>query len=130
MSLISVLSCIYLVFMFYLYIKKKDFGNAYIIFGVITFLGVMSYCSVPNVQEFMQRFIIFISFSCYILNFGLMIGLMLFIKSKNMKKSIIFSIISSLVMITFMFNIRGFFEYMYIPVLLYMLQRKINEFIN
>ena len=65
-----------------------------------------------------------------ILLFGLMFGICLKLFNKSNKSSIIASILSSTLLIFILFNIKGYLSYMYIPVLLYMVQNKVSIFIE
>ena len=107
MGLVSFLSSLYLVFTIILLFRKNDMGNIYILFGGITFLFVIGYGYIPYMPEKIQSFGIFIVFSMMILLFGLMFGICLKL-----------------------FNIKGYLSYMYIPVLLYMVQNKVSIFIE
>ena len=73
---------------------------------------------------------IFIIFSLMILLFGIAFGTLLTVINKSNKVSIITSIMSSALLIVLLFNAKGYISYMYIPVLLYMIQGKINEYIK
>ena len=130
MSLISFLSSLYLVFTIILLFKKNDMGNLYILFGAITFIFVIGYGYIPSMSEQIQSFGIFIVFSIMILLFGLMFGIGLKLFNRSDKTSVIASILSSSLLIVVLFNIKGYLSYMYIPVLLYMIQNNINTFIR
>ncbi|HJG95578.1 MAG TPA: hypothetical protein K8V90_00565 [Romboutsia timonensis] len=130
MGLVSFLSSLYLVFTIILLFRKNDMGNIYILFGGITFLFVIGYGYIPYMPEKIQSFGIFIVFSMMILLFGLMFGICLKLFNKSNKSSIIASILSSTLLIFILFNIKGYLSYMYIPVLLYMLQNKVSIFIE
>ena len=130
MGLVSFLSSLYLVFTIILLFRKNDMGNIYILFGGITFLFVIGYGYIPYMPEKIQAFGIFIVFSMMILLFGLMFGICLKLFNKSNKSSIIASILSSTLLIFILFNIKGYLSYMYIPVLLYMLQNKVSIFIE
>ena len=56
------------------------------------------------------------------------IGLKLFNRSD--KLSVIASILSSSLLIAMLFNVKGYLSYMYIPVLLYMIQNNVSMFIE
>nr|WP_317330933.1 hypothetical protein [uncultured Romboutsia sp.] len=130
MSLVSFLSSLYLVFTIILLFKKKDMGNIYILFGAITFLFVIGYGYIPSMPGNIQSFGIFIVFSIMILLFGLMFGIGLKLFNKSNKSSVISSILSSSLLIAILFNIKGYLSYMYIPVLLYMIQNNVSIFIE
>lgn len=130
MGLVSFLSSLYLVFTIILLFRKNDMGNIYILFGAITFLFVIGYGYIPYMTQQIQSFGIFIVFSMMILLFGLMFGICLKLFNKSSKSSIIASVLSSSLLIVTLFNIKGYLSYMYIPVLLYMVQNNVNIFID
>ena len=130
MSLVSFLSSLYLVFTIILLCKKKDMGNIYILFGVTTFVFVIGYGYIPSMPQQIQSFGIFIVFSIMILLFGLMFGIGLKLFNRSDKLSVIASILSSSLLIAMLFNVKGYLSYMYIPVLLYMIQNNVSMFIE
>ena len=130
MSLVSFLSSLYLVFTIILLFKKKDMGNIYILFGVTTFVFVLGYGYIPSMPQQIQSFGIFIVFSIMILLFGLMFGIGLKLFNRSDKLSVIASILSSSLLIAMLFNVKGYLSYMYIPVLLYMIQNNVSIFIE
>ena len=130
MSLVSFLSFLYLVFTIILLFKKKDMGNIYILFGVTTFVFVIGYGYIPSMPQQIQSFGIFIVFSIMILLFGLMFGIGLKLFNRSDKLSVIASILSSSLLIAILFNVKGYLSYMYIPVLLYMIQNNVSIFIE
>ena len=130
MSLVSFLSSLYLVFTIILLFKKKDMGNIYILFGVTTFVFVIGYGYIPSMPQQIQSFGIFIVFSIMILLFGLMFGIGLKLFNRSDKLSVIASILSSSLLRAMLFNVKGYLSYMYIPVLLYMIQNNVSMFIE
>lgn len=130
MSLVSFLSSLYLVFTIILLFKKKDMGNIYILFGATTFVFVIGYGYIPSMPQQIQSFGIFIVFSIMILLFGLMFGIGLKLFNRSDKLSVIASILSSSLLIAILFNVKGYLSYMYIPVLLYMIQNNVSMFIE
>lgn len=130
MSLVSFLSSLYLVFTIILLFKKKDMGNIYILFGAATFVFVIGYGYIPSMPQQIQSFGIFIVFSIMILLFGLMFGIGLKLFHRSDKLSVIASILSSSMLIAMLFNVKGYLSYMYIPVLLYMIQNNVSMFIE
>lgn len=130
MSLVSFLSSLYLVFTIILLFKKKDMGNIYILFGVTTFVFIIGYGYIPSMPQQIQSFGIFIVFSIMILLFGLMFGIGLKLFNRSDKLSVIASILSSSLLIAMLFNVKGYLSYMYIPVLLYMIQNNVSMFIE
>lgn len=126
MSLVSLLSLLYLIFTFVLIIKKKTMGKTYIEFGAMTYTFVILYSSIPNMPIKFQELSIFIAFSLMIILFGIMSGTILTILNKSEKASIRTASIFSFLLIITMFNIKGYLTYMYIPILVYMLQSKVN----
>ena len=130
MGLVSFLSCFYFVFTVLLLLKKNTMGKTYIVFGLLTYVFIMGYSTIPKITNNIQGFSIFIVFSLMIVIFGLMFGIMMKIFNKTNKVSIVASIISSSLLILLLFNIKGYLTYMYVPVLLYMVQNKINLHID
>ncbi len=65
-----------------------------------------------------------------ILLFGLMFGIGLKLFNRSDKLSVIASILSSSLLIAMLFNVKGYLSYMYIPVLLYMIQNNVSMFIE
>ena len=105
-------------------------GNIYILFGVTTFVFVIGYGYIPSMPQQIQSFGIFIVFSIMILLFGLMFGIGLKLFNRSDKLSVIASILSSSLLIAMLFNVKGYLSYMYIPVLLYMIQNNVSMFIE
>lgn len=130
MGLVSLLSCLYLGFTILLIFKRNDMGKLYMIFGLLTFIFVIGYSSIPAMPRGIQSIGIFIVFSLMILIFGLMNGIAVKIFNKSNKVSQVVSVVSTIVLILVLFNFVGYMTYMYIPVLLYMLQDKLNNFID
>lgn len=130
MSLVSFLSCIYFIFTVVLIFKRNTMGKLYITFGLLTYVFVTLYSSIPKIPSNLQQLSIFIVFSLMIIIFGLMFGISIKMLKKSDKVSTIVSIVSSFLLIIVLFNIKGYLTYMYIPVLLYMLQNKVNNKLN
>lgn len=130
MSLVSFLSCIYFIFTVVLIFKRNTMGKLYITFGLLTYVFVTLYSSIPKIPSNLQQLSIFIVFSLMIIIFGLMFGISMKMLKKSDKVSTIVSIVSSFLLIIVLFNIKGYLTYMYIPVLLYMLQNKVNNKLN
>lgn len=126
MGLVSFLSSFYFVFTVLLIFKKGTMGKTYFLFGILTYIFVIGYSFIPKVPANLQQFGIFIVFSLMILLFGLMFGITIKLFKKSNKTSVIMAIISSILLILLVFNTKGYLTYMYIPVLLYMVQNKLN----
>lgn len=126
MGLVSFLSSFYFVFTVLLIFKKSTMGKTYFLFGILTYIFVIGYSFIPKVPANLQQFGIFIIFSLMILLFGLMFGITVKLFKKSNKASVITSIISSVLLILLVFNTKGYLTYMYVPVLLYMVQNKLN----
>lgn len=105
-------------------------GNLYMIFGSLTFIFVMGYSSIAFIPGFIQSFSVFIIFSLMILLFGMMVGIFLKSINKNNKACRLWSIIMPLLFILVLFNLKGYLLYIYIPVLMYMVQDKLNNYID
>ena len=130
LGLVSFLSCLYLGFTILLLFKKKTMGNVYILFGSLTFLFVIGYSSIPLIPKVIQNLSVFIIFSLMILLLGIMCGTFLKSINKSNKACRLWAIIMPLLLILVIFNIRGYLTYMYIPVLMYMIQDKLNNYID
>lgn len=130
MGLVSFLSYLYLGFTVLLMFKRNSMGKLYMIFGLLTFIFVIGYSSIPSIPKGIQSFGIFIIFSLMILLFGLMCGTTIKIFKKSHRASQITSVVASIILILILFNVVGWMSYMYIPVLLYMLQDKLNSRID
>lgn len=130
MGLASFLGYLYLGFTILLMFKKNSMGKLYMIFGLLTFIFVIGYASIPSMPKGIQSFGIFIVFSLMVLIFGLMNGITMKIFKKSNKTSQIVSVVASTIAILILFNIVGWVSYMYIPVLLYMIQEKLNNRID
>ncbi|MCU9807916.1 hypothetical protein LEQ06_06895 [Paraclostridium sp. AKS46] len=126
MSLVKFLSCLYFIFTVLLLIKRNTMGKIYVIFGMLTYVFVILYSSIPNIPLKFQQFTIFIAFSLMIIIFGLMFGFAMKMFNKSNNVAAIMAILSSFLMIIIVFNVNGYLTYMYIPVLLYMLKNKLN----
>lgn len=130
MSITAFLACIYFLFTVFLLFKKKHIGNVHILFGGLTYLFVIGYSYMPKVPKQLQSVAIFIIFSVMIIIFGMMNGILAKVFKKSDKVSEIVTVVSSILLIAILFNIKGYLTYMYIPVLLVMIQRRINKSIN
>ncbi|MGL5348744.1 MAG: hypothetical protein ACRDA3_15455 [Peptostreptococcaceae bacterium] len=130
MGIVQFLSCLYFIITIVLMFKRNSIGNAYIGYGVLTFLFVMGYSSIPTIPANMENIAIFIVFSLLITLFGLTFGIIMTLFKKSNKVSRIAAVTSSTLLIVLLFNIKGFLTYMYIPVLLYMLQDYTNKIMN
>lgn len=130
MSLVSFLSCIYFIFTVVLLFKRNTMGKIYITFGLLTYIFVTLYSYIPKIPSNLQQLSIFIAFSLMIIIFGIMFGVFMKMLKKSNRASTIASIVSSFLLILVLFNIEGYLTYMYIPVLLYMLQNKVNNKLN
>ncbi|RDY23020.1 hypothetical protein CHF27_010540 [Romboutsia maritimum] len=129
MSLVSFLSCLYFGFTMLLLFKQKTMGKMYILFGALTYVFIIGYSSIPKVPASMQNFMIFLMFSLMIIIFGIMNGILMKVFKRSDKFSVIAAIISSSLLILVLFNIKGYLTYMYIPLALYLIQKKINNII-
>lgn len=127
MSIGSFLSCLYFFITMILIFKRNKFGNTYMLFGTLTFVFVIGYSSIPTIPVQFQNIGIFIVFSLMIILFGLTFGIFMTLIKKSDKVSKIAAIISSTLLILLLFNSRGYLTYMYIPVLLYIVQDYTNK---
>lgn len=130
MGLVSFLCSLYFVFMIVLLFKRNTMDKVFVIFGGLTFGLVIIYSLIPAMPKQVQTFGIFIVFSLMIILFGMMFGLLLkLFNRKNMTCTIV-SIIMTSLLIGVLFNIKGYLSYAYIPVLMYMIQVKLNNYID
>ncbi|MGL5312996.1 MAG: hypothetical protein ACRC92_07085 [Peptostreptococcaceae bacterium] len=127
MGIVSFLSCLYFVITIVLMFKRNTVGNTYIGYGASTFLLVIGYSSIPKIPEQAQSLSIFIVFSLMIMLFGLTFGILMTLFKKSDKASRVAAVVSSILLIVLLFNVRGCLTYMYIPVLLYALQDYTNK---
>ncbi|MGL6106335.1 hypothetical protein [Romboutsia sp.] len=127
MSIVSFLSCLYFLLTIVLMFKRNTLGNTYMGFGALTFVFVMAYPSIPKIPPQFQSLGIFLVFSLMIILFGLTFGIIIILCKKSNKVSRITAVISSTLLIILLFNSKGYLTYMYIPVLLYMLQDYTNK---
>jgi len=127
MSIVSFLSCLYFLITIILMFKRSTLGNTYIGYGILTLLFVTGYSSIPDIPVQAQSLSIFIIFSLMIILFGLTFGILMTLFNKSNKVSKIFAVLSSILLILLLFNIRGYVTYMYIPVLLWVLQEYVNN---
>lgn len=129
MSLVTFLSCLYFGFTMLLLFKQKTMGKFYIMFGGLTYLFIIGYSSIPKVPANLQNFMIFLMFSLMIIIFGIMNGTLMKIFKRSDKFSIITAILASSLLILVLFNVKGYLTYMYIPLALYLIQKKINIYL-
>lgn len=127
MGLMQSLSIIFFIFTSILFILNKKIGNTYIVYGLITLAFVLMYGYSPSVQGAFKNAYIMILFSLMIILFSMLIGLITYFRFKNNKLSIIFSVVSSVLFILFMFNVKSMVSYIYVPVLLVKVQEMINN---
>lgn len=130
MGIVQFLSCLYFVVTIVLIFKRETTGNTYMGYGLLTFLFVIGYSSIPTIPLHMANISIFVVFSLLITLFGLTFGIIMTLFNKSNKISRIISVVSSTLLIVLLFNTKGFLTYMYIPVLLYMLQDYTNRMMN
>lgn len=127
MSLASFLGIMFLILTIILLFKRKTTGNLFILFGGLTFLFVILYGYFPKIPEGLQSIMLFTIFSLMILLFGLFFGISLKLFKFSDKVARIGAVFGAFLIIVFMFNMRYYLNYLYIPVLLYMIQDKINK---
>lgn len=130
MSFIKILSLLFFTFTFFLLIKKKYYNNAYLYFGILTYIFVILYNYIPYINFNYKSIALFIYFSILLILFGMLCGSMTYLIKKNNKMSQIISIISSLCLMIILFNNKGVLSYIYVPVLMYIIQFKFNENFN
>ena len=74
-----------------------------------------------------QSLLTFLIFSLMIMLFGVTFGILMTIFNKSNKVSKISSVISSTLLIILLFNAKGYLTYMYVPVLIWVVQDYINN---
>lgn len=113
-----------------LFIMSKKIGKIYLLVGVETLVMIFLYAYLPSINNGIKNIAIFLIFSLMILVISEIMGIIIYILTKNNKSSIIVSLITSVIMILILFNIKGMISYIYIPVLIFKLQEYINNSIN
>ncbi len=119
MSFINILSLLFLIFTFYLLVKKRTYGKSFLYFGGLTYLFVMIYTLLPNISIGYKSIALFICFSLLLIIFGLMCGSITFLIKKEDKVSQIVSIISSSLLMFSLFNKQGLISYKFLNILIY-----------
>lgn len=130
MSLLNIISIVFLFFTFYLLLKKKSYGKAFLYFGGLTYIFVIIYTFIPYIDVNYKSVALFIYFSLLLILFGLLCGSIAFLFKKDNKFSQIISIVSSALLMFLLFNKHGLLSYIYVPVLMYIVQFKFNENFN
>lgn len=126
-SLASFLASIYLILTVVLLFKRKTAGNLFMVYGGLTFIFVIVYGIYPKIPTSLQGLIIFIIFSLMILLFGLTFGISLRLFKRSNKVSRIGAVFGGCALIMILFKVGAYLNYLYIPVLLYMIQDKVNK---
>lgn len=127
MSFLNILSISFLIFTFYLLIKKKSYGKSFLYFGSLTYIFVLLYIFIPYVDSNYKSLTLFIYFSLLLILFGLLCGSIVFLIKNDYAFSQITSIVSSILLMLLLFNKLSLLSYIYIPVLMYIIQFKFNE---
>jgi hypothetical protein len=127
MSIINILSIVFFIFTFYLLIKKRIYGKAVLYFGGLTYIFVILYTFLPYINPSFKSIGLFVYFSLLLILFGLFCGSIAFIIKKDTNLSQIVAIIASSLLMLILFNITGLLSYIYVPVLMYVIQLKFNE---
>lgn len=126
MSLFGLLAIIYFGFTVLLMFLKKRTGNLFMIFGSLTFLFILTYGFIPAINPSMLKLGIYILFSLVFLLFGIMNGTLLLLLKNYKRYSVFWAIFSTCILMIFLFNLHGMIIYLYVPVLLYAVQKKIT----
>lgn len=113
-----------------LFVASKKIGKIYLLIGFKTLMMIFLYGYLPFINSGIKNIAVFLIFSLMILVISEIIGIGIYIFTKNNKFSIIISLITSIMMILVLFNIKGIISYIYIPVLIFKLQEYINNSIN
>lgn len=130
MGLITFLSAIFLFLIIILFFCKEKMKNSYIILGIPTFILVVLFGSMYSIPSNFLSISISMLFNLLLLTFGISCGLITLLFNGSVKLSIILAFISSTALILLLFNFRGYISYMFIPVLLIAMQRKIAEYVK
>lgn len=125
MGIVSFLCTLYFVFsVFLLFIRGKS-NNVYLIFGALTFILILLYGSLSGLQSGWQSLNTFLVFSLLLLLFGMMNGILGMFLKFPIRISVSFAITLTLLLMLFLFNSKGFVIYLYIPVLLFSVLKKL-----
>ncbi|WP_154663121.1 hypothetical protein [Bacillus massiliigorillae] len=99
------------------------------IFGALTFAFVLLFGSSPNMNDSLQSVNTFLIISIMLLLFGMMNGIITLYFIRLPKRiSFIASIVGTVMLMIFFFNLKGIIVYMYVPVLLVSVLNRLSAF--
>ena len=110
-----------------LFIMSKKIGKIYLLIGFETLAMIFLYGYLPVIDNGIKSIAIFLIFSLMILVTSEIVGIGLYMFTRNNKLSVLLSVLTSVIMILVLFNIKGIISYIYIPVLIFKLQEYINN---
>ncbi|HJA40520.1 MAG TPA: hypothetical protein H9667_03215 [Firmicutes bacterium] len=120
MGIMSLFSILFFIFTVILLFTQKSTGKLYIPFGCLTFLFVLLFAYMPNIQPLFQTLGIYILFSIFFFQIGFMTGIsVLYYLKRSKRTTFILSLLAVLVLMVALLNIKGYIIYLYIPILLF-----------
>lgn len=119
MSLLKILTILFFIVTVLLFVKSKKLGNAYIPYGLLTFIFVVLYGYFPSISEGIIGLYTFIFFSTFVLLCGLTSGVIAKVCFKCTKYVNILSVVVSLLALLMIVKGDTLISYMYVPVLLF-----------
>lgn len=129
LGIISFFSVVFFIFTAILLFSRKRTGNLYMVFGVLTFAFILLFGSSPSISDSYQSVNTFLIISIMLLLFGMMNGIItLFFFNLPRRICFICSILSTVLLMAFFFNLKGIIVYMYVPVLLVSVLNKLSAF--
>lgn len=126
MGLIRFFSIVFFIFTMILMVSQKRTGKLFVYFGCMTFVLVLSFGYAPQMHDSWQKIDIFVIFSCLLLLIYLMNGIIcLYFLHLPHTVSQFLSITFLFALMVILFNVQGFLTYMYIPVLSFLIFKKL-----
>ncbi len=126
MGIVSFLCALYFVFSVFLLFKGGKSNKVYLLFGTLTFTLILLYGSLSGLQSGWHSLNTFLVFSLLLLLFGLMNGIIGIFLKFPIRISVYIAITLTLLLMLFLFNSKGFVIYLYIPVLLFSVLKKLH----
>lgn len=126
MGIVSLLCTLYFCFSVFLLFVRGKSNNVYLVFGGLTFALILLYGSLTSIQSSWESLNTFLVFSLLLLLFGLMNGMIGVFMKLPKTISVYFAIALTLLLMLFLFNSKGFVVYLYIPVLLFSVLKKLH----
>ena len=125
MGIVSLLCTLYFGFSVFLLFVRGKSNNVYLTFGALTFILILLYGSLSGLQSGWQSLNTFLIFSLLLLLFGMMNGMIAIFLKLPIRLSVTFAITLTVLLMLFLFNSKGFVIYLYIPVLLFSVLKKL-----